>query len=321
MTDGAVSLYGLTIRSELPLHGRPVSGRPSHDIDIRMAEEIPRPDGPPQGRTMVHVEADVPYLTCVARDDGYYVARFYGNCDFVIDPALATVDVHMFERGDVGMAGVFATGTLLSFVLAVRGDPVLHASAVQIEDSALAFVGRSGMGKSTMATLMCAAGADLVTDDVLRLDLSGSGLPTCYLGATELRLRKAAGDLGLRFGSAPRQWITADSRNALQPAQARTDRLPLAAIVIPFPDRELPTCEVRRLPTAEAVLSLVQFPRVLGWEDPDILGRQFEQVVDIAKRTPVFIARVPWGPPFSTEIPAAIATAVGLNGSPQSLSR
>ena len=70
-------------------------------------------------------------------------------------------------------------GTLLAFVLTMRGEAVLHASAVQVGDAALAFVGASGMGKSTMATLLCADGARLVTDDVLRLDTTSS--------ATDLR--------------------------------------------------------------------------------------------------------------------------------------
>jgi hypothetical protein len=52
------------------------------------------------------------------------------------------------------------------------GAPNLHASAVAFEGRGLAFQGRSGMGKSTLATLMIAAGSALVCDDVLTLQAS-----------------------------------------------------------------------------------------------------------------------------------------------------
>ena len=153
---------------------------------------------------------------------------------------------------DPDLLSVLVSGTLLAFVLTMRGETVLHASAVQVGDAALAFVGASGMGKSTMATLLCADGARLVTDDVLRLDTT-SAPPTCALGATELRLRKGADHLAERFanqlGSAPGLRTTGDARQALAAAPATTEDLPLAALVVPVPDHspERRTAEITRL--------------------------------------------------------------------------
>ncbi|MDQ7993990.1 MAG: hypothetical protein AAGC63_16635, partial [Propionicimonas sp.] len=76
-------------------------------------------------------------------------------CDFEIDSSLSEVMVCPFEDMQPGLDRVLATGTLLSIVLQLRGDCVLHASAVERDGRALAFVGQSGRGKSTMATLMC----------------------------------------------------------------------------------------------------------------------------------------------------------------------
>lgn len=132
--------------------------------------------------------------------------------------------------------GAFDSGTLLAFVLAMRGEPVLHGSAVQSGDQALAFVGASGMGKSTMATLQAADGAGLITDDLLRLDLTRTP-PGCALGATESRLRKAAGELAHQIKRSPGRRATADDREALAPQRATSEGLPLAAIVIPIPDK------------------------------------------------------------------------------------
>jgi hypothetical protein len=58
---------------------------------------------------------------------------------------------------------------VLPVVLGRRGRLVLHASAIAIDDAVIAFVGRSGVGKSTLAAACCGAGARLVTDDALVL--------------------------------------------------------------------------------------------------------------------------------------------------------
>src|SRR5439155_24182481 len=57
----------------------------------------------------------------------------------------------------------------------------------------ISFVGAPGMGKSTLAALLCASGADLVTDDVLRLSPDGAALRCCF-GPAEIRLRSNAAE-------------------------------------------------------------------------------------------------------------------------------
>ncbi len=47
---------------------------------------------------------------------------------------------------------------------------ILHASAVSMEDGVVAFLGRAGEGKSTVAAKLCRAGYPLVTDDVLLIE-------------------------------------------------------------------------------------------------------------------------------------------------------
>src|SRR6478735_9225350 len=102
------------------------------------------------------------------------------------------------------------------------------------------------MGKSTMATPMCAEGAALVTDDVLRLDRTDDGF-AARLGATEVRLRKGADTLVDRFaGRAPGRRVSADARHVLQLGAGARDRRPLRAVVVPQPDREGGELVVRR---------------------------------------------------------------------------
>lgn len=295
------ALYGLVVDSDIPLHQDRETTGPA-DVTIRSGAPIVATDEPPAGRRLLHLETDRALFTAAETGTGY-VLRFYRTCDFVIEADLARVTVRAVPGADPDRIGVLISGTLLSFLLAIRGEAVLHASAVQVGESALAFVGSSGMGKSTMATLVCAAGGQLITDDVLRLDLD-SGRPRCHLGGTSLRLRKAATDLATLFGSAPARRVTGDGRDALTMTPAVQDRLPLAAIVIPAPQHEsvLTRPELLRLEPKQALLALLQFPRIVGWEDGSVLDRQLQELGIIVASVPVYVARLPWGPPFSSSL-------------------
>lgn len=308
-------LYGLVVDSEIPLHQDRSTDEPP-DVTIRLGPSRQATDDPPAGRRLLHLETDHALFTASETENGYLL-RFYRTCDFVIDADLSTVTARAVPGADPDTIGVLISGTLLSFLLAIRGEAVLHASAVQVGENALAFVGSSGMGKSTMATLVCAAGAQLITDDVLRLDL-GADRPRCHLGGTALRLRKAATDLSALFGSAPAQRVTGDGRDALTMTSAVQELLPLAAIVIPAPqhDSMLTRPELVRLEQKQALLALLQFPRIVGWEDPAVLDRQLQELGIIVERVPVYVAQLPWGPPFSRSLASDLLADLGLPPDP-----
>jgi hypothetical protein len=303
----------MTVLSDLPLHvHRPAPSGAAVDLEIRLGAPAAATDAMPPGRLLLDLRGSRHFYAATAVDDGYRL-RFFGSCDISIDVTLASATVHPVEDADLELLSVLVSGTLLAFVLTLRGHAVLHASAVHVGDSALAFVGASGMGKSTMATLMCSAGARLVTDDVLRLDLTGSA-PTCSLGATELRLRKGAEELADGFGSAPGMRTTGDERQALEVLAATTDDLPLAALVIPLPDHApgRRTAELTRLSASEALVVLAQFPRLLGWQDADVRRAAFHQLADVVDRVPVHAALLPWGPPFPDDTVRQVLRATAL---------
>jgi hypothetical protein len=307
-------VYGLAVRSEVPLHlHRPVAPGTPADLEIAFGAPVARTEESPPGRVLLDLRGSRRFYTAT-EDDLAYRLRFFGSCDVVLDRGLTRATVHPMAGADPELLPVLLSGNLLAFVLAMRGEAVLHASAVQVGSEALAFIGASGMGKSTMATLLCAAGARLVTDDVLRLDLTSTP-PTCALGATELRLRKGADLLAEQFGSAPGVRTTGDARQALTAAPATTEDLPLAALVVPVPDhsRERRTAEVTRLSAKDAMVLLAQFPRLLGWEDAEVSRRAFHQLADVVDRVPVHAAVLPWGPPFPEDIAAQVLDAVGLS--------
>lgn len=308
-------LYGLTVQSEVPLFEPQAGSGGAADVLVEVGTALDHDAEEPAGERLASYRfgTGAGYLFIHALD-GSYVLRYEKLCDFVVSPGLDRVTVRSFPGANDGTVSVLIAGTVLSFVLITRDEPVLHASAVQVGDQAVAFVGYSGMGKSTMATLLCAAGGRLVTDDVLRLDLgpTTSGQPpTCYLGPTEVRLRKAASELVDLFGDQPRRRTTGDARDALQVRNATTERLPLAAIVIPRPQHDIDEVAVTRLPAKDAMLTLLRFPRIVGWEAGAVIGAEFQHVATVASAVPVYTADIPWGPPFSEAIAPTLLDAIG----------
>lgn len=60
---------------------------------------------------------------------------------------------------------------LLPLAIAASGEIVLHASAVEADDGAVVFAGEAGSGKSTLAAALAAAGANVIADDAVLLDV------------------------------------------------------------------------------------------------------------------------------------------------------
>lgn len=58
---------------------------------------------------------------------------------------------------------------ILPLALSAQGIPVFHASSVALNGAAVAFLGESGRGKSTLATHLVLHGSPLITDDGLIL--------------------------------------------------------------------------------------------------------------------------------------------------------
>ncbi|NQW54535.1 MAG: hypothetical protein HQ465_25160 [Rhodospirillales bacterium] len=80
---------------------------------------------------------------------------------------------------------------LLNFIvsasLTLLGEETLHATVVEMEGRAVGLLGRSGAGKSTLAAYLISRGADLITDDMLRVGFAGDAL-LAYPGPYRLKL-------------------------------------------------------------------------------------------------------------------------------------
>lgn len=67
-------------------------------------------------------------------------------------------------------AATYLLGPVLGFLLRLRGVICLHASAVALNNQAVAFVGDAGAGKSTTAAALAQRGYPVISDDIVALD-------------------------------------------------------------------------------------------------------------------------------------------------------
>jgi hypothetical protein len=273
----------------------------SFDLDVRGGAAAPVPEAVPPGRIIAEAVTGG-HRFYVACDDGdRYLLRYPGLCDFVIGHDLHDAEYRPDPGIARGLVSILLGGTVLALVLSLgAGDCVLHASAVEVDGAAIAVVGQSGMGKSTLAALLCAAGANLLADDVLRIDVGAA--PSCAQGATKLRLRSQAESLVALFDGRARTERTADGRIALSARPSPADQVPLAAIVVPRPCPTAVSVGTAQVSPADAACWLLRFPRVLGWRHTTVLARQFDACVRLARQIPLVEASLPWGPPFRLEV-------------------
>ncbi|GAA0335997.1 phosphoenolpyruvate carboxykinase (ATP) [Micropruina glycogenica] len=298
-------LYGLRIATDFDLHdsGTPTAGQP--DVVVHSAESFDLWQPQPVGQVLLDFETHEPWYTLVRLEDGRFHYRVHSIGDFVISPDVTHVEMRLHRDVQDGMDAIMTTGTLLSLLLFLRGTSVWHGSAVDVAGEAIGFVGHSGQGKTTMATLFCAEGASVVTDDVLVIDEAGTR-PTVRRGSRELRLRSGTAELVERLSDVATR-TSADERQILAPTHAAQESTPLRAMLIPLPTRDGSALRFERLRGKNAALALVRYPRLMGWRDQGVLRRLFADASAVASTTPVFAALVPWGPPFPSDISGALA--------------
>lgn len=301
-------VHGLRVTSEVPLPdvapaaadragpaigNTPIAGEAAVGIDL----QDPRPVGtaPPPGDLILEhaLSGRLQYAAARTTEGVRFRVPAYGDFDVTQDLAHITCT----PAPDVaeGHLPIMLTGNVLSFLLTLAGHTVLHAGAVEVAGGVVAAVGPSGVGKSTLTAWLCAAGARLVSDDVLRLDRDG----TCHRGGHEVRLRARARPLADTFaqaGCAVR--TTADGRCAVRVPAIDATRLPLRAVVIPRPRPDATDVQLHDLDSVSAALMLAGVPRTLGWRIPGPTQAHFTTVTDAVARVAVHIADVPWGPPF-----------------------
>lgn len=173
----AYMLCGWHTLSDLPLTGVPMSlhGRKAIDIRIQLAAGA-SPLAKNAEKVVFEHSAECSYIGLQGVAD-FEVSK---GTQIRIWPAAAALqkDIEIILFGP-------AWATLCH----QRGLLPLHASAIAIGGGITAFVGHSGVGKSTVAALLSSLNYELVSDDILPISFNRSSLPGAWPYLRRLKLR------------------------------------------------------------------------------------------------------------------------------------
>jgi hypothetical protein len=179
---------------------------------------------------------------------------------------------------------------VLTAVLTLQGEEPLHATVVRLDGRAIGFLGDSGAGKSTLAAFLLAEGAELVTDDMLRIAYDGSGA-MAYRGPPRLKLFDEQAWL-LPAAARGAAFNPVSGKRLVEVASPLDDRLPLAAL---FWLDEAPVDAVTARPVqgAEALKILLAATLHRDHRPPKRIERQLGALARLAKAVPMFALAYP----------------------------
>jgi hypothetical protein len=280
-------LYGVYIRTPWPVMGVAPCDR-SWDIEFIEGD----------AETLAAAASYVPseqqswWAQCASLPDGSAYRRWTDLFEFLVTPDARQIQARLIgDSTDEAMLAYLLVDAL-SFSMVRLGKEPLHAAAVVTERGAIAFLGNSGDGKSTLAALFVHRGATLLTDDMLVLTrVDGRWL--VEPGPPRLKLYRRMADriLGPVEGAIPMNGTTEKLIIPLAASHVSPEPVPLIGMYIldPACDPTSPGPAVHRLSPAAA------FPRVLGHtaghypSEQERLRRQFGFATTLVRDVPIHI--------------------------------
>ncbi|MCC8431484.1 hypothetical protein LJ725_21125 [Reyranella aquatilis] len=286
-------VYGLVIESELALtsvHDAAADDRPA-DITILTGSPdyfaaVARPaPGDPED-----------WIEHAVLDDG----RVYLKASEVFE-AMISADGRTAtcrKLSDVEQRALEAN--LLNFVvsasLTLQGEEALHATVLDMGGRAVGLLGESGAGKSTLAAYLISRGADLITDDMLRVEFI-DGAMLAHPGPYRLKLLEGPATSFLPDAMTDGHFNALSGKIMVRPRRdSRRHRgsAPLAALFhIGSPDEQAATVSSRQLSGLELARTLLSSAMDTRYAKSSRMERQIRFAARVADLLPVHALRYP----------------------------
>jgi hypothetical protein len=175
----AYSVFGLTLQSSGPIPGlipsRHVAKRPDIQLYLGCSPVSTDESSPTSSESIVYSSAytgpsGTPALRILQEQEhGLFHLVYFDGMQFWMDRHGTKLWATWPSESSAEDAATYILGPVLGLLLRFRGITCLHASAVAISGSVIAFVGAEGAGKSTTAAAFARAGYAAVSDDVVAL--------------------------------------------------------------------------------------------------------------------------------------------------------
>ena len=223
-----------------------------------------------------------------------FLVRFPGLADFEVSAdgqrvacvpssgtSQATVD-HLYHN------------QVLPLAMSLQGKLVFHASAVEVADQAVVFLGESGRGKSTLASLFAVNGNPFLTDDALVLEKCGDrffALPS----HPSIRLWQDSRDVllsGHPHVAPPVEYTSKERFLAGDKLMCCREPKPVLAAYV-LGDGKTDALSINRLSEADAFIAWVRHTFILDVDNQTRIGDNFNRTVLLATRVPSYCLDYP----------------------------
>lgn len=271
--------------------------------DIRLRLEAERPQAAISGISF-HFWGDGPDNPAAEffRSHDGFLARFPGIADFHVSADGQDVVCVPATDNAAAWRATYAQ-QIVALALSLQGEAVYHGGAVVAQDGAVAFLGRSGQGKSTLVAACAARGHAFLSDDCLIL--------------REEPLRGESMTDGTRVSAVPhadfiRLWPDSAQGYAAQPGQALTypgspkprlqadpDALPYCGVAtciqraFVLADPVDDGVRVTRLSPSQAAMAWTANGFVMDMKSPQTLRRNLARAGRLATAIPVYKLEYP----------------------------
>ncbi len=283
MTAYSYFAYGLAIQSEIPLPDLlPVECEPTVRIYRGDARAARRELGTKVRGELAPVRNESGWVT-LTPDEAVLSLPEFGT---IVVRGGQEIIVDMPPTVGAGLVRQLLLGTVMGVLLGQRGKLVLHASCVECSGRAIALVGASGWGKSSLAAALVARGFCLVADDVTAVEI-GAHSAAAYVGVPQIKLAPVVA-AALGFDSAKLTTLWEGERKKALGVQSRAPArpIPLAKIFVLDGGDNIALAPFR---PSEALFQLIahSYPTRL----PDVADAQrMERCKQLAQRVPVLRA-------------------------------
>jgi hypothetical protein len=234
---------------------------------------------------------DGSWYTCARLNDGSSYARWEGVGEFWVSADGRRIVCRQWSDASDESFHVYLLGRSISFALVKLGIEPLHATAVVVDGEAIAFLGDSGYGKSSLAAGFVAAGYSILTDDLLVLRKLSQGF-LAYPGPPRVKLfpQMARMVLGSSVDGTPMNTLTRKLILPLNESSTCTDPVPLGAMYSLAPPHSVHSrtkIAFEHLSPMAAFLELVKNTFNYQVLDESRLQRHFAHLQDVAAGTSI----------------------------------
>ena len=246
------------------------------------------------------------YLSLGKSNDQRYILHFpFEKIDFAVSSDGSEISYYTKTKlGKTELRHHFLN-YVIPLVMNHRGIEALHASSVLTQKGAIAFTGKGGFGKSTIAASLIQKGLTLLSDDVVPIFIQKKDILTVN-GLPEMNLYPRARNLlNLKTKQSNHKQLT-----FLNSHQHTLGKFPLRKIFFLEPLEDIPHAKIVAVNKKDALLRLIKIAHRLDITNKKMLENQFITLREVISKVTSKVLVYPKNTPDIDEVSSLVLSDI-----------